>query len=79
VLGRVSRIIIDIIIAVTHYSFKITHIAFICKSLSTTVNLALFLDTGMCYYAAPLILILTPFSRVRDLAKFFFTLWLEIS
>ena len=73
VLGRVGRIIIDIIIAVTQYSFTISHIAFICKSLSTTVNQALMLDTGMWYYAAPLILILTPFAWVRDLAKFSFT------
>lgn len=73
VLGRVGRIIIDIIIAVTQYSFTISHIAFICQSLRTTLNQAFLLDTGMWIYAVPLISILTPFAWVRDIAKFSFT------
>ena len=73
VLGSKGRIALDIMIALTQISFAISHQVFIIESLQTTVNKAFNLETSHWLYGGGLVVVLTPISWVRNIAKFAFT------
>jgi amino acid permease len=73
VFGRQGRNALDLMIFLTQTSFSISIAVFIIRSLTTSVNQVLSLDTPMWYYALGLLSILTPISWVRDIKKFSFS------
>lgn len=73
VLGKKARIMIEIFIASTQFSFAISHIAFLVESCKVTIDTLFKTDTSFVYYAVFIIICYTLLSWVRNLAKFSFT------
>ena len=73
VLGKRARFIIEIIIALTQFSFVISHITFLVSSCKTTFDTLFNTDSNLLYYCLAVGLICTLLSWVRNLAKFSFT------
>ena len=72
-LGKKGRVVLDIMIAATQFSFTISHMTFIVSSCKTTVDYIYDVDSNPWIYAACIICILTPISWERNIAKFAFT------
>ena len=73
VFGKKGRLLIDLMIMLTQFSFTISQMAFMLKSLKSSVNQAFEVETEMWLYASILICILTPIAWVRDISKFSFS------
>ena len=73
VLGKNSRIMIEVFIASTQFSFAISHIAFLTESCKVTIDTLFETDTKIVFYAIFIVTCYTLLSWVRNLAKFSFT------
>lgn len=73
VLGKRARLVIEVIIALTQYSFVISHITFLIASCKTTVDSLFSTESNVAYYCITICVICTFLSWVRNLAKFSFT------
>ena len=69
-LGPKMKLIIDICISMAQYSFTVSHIAFIIKSLRTTVNVQMGIETNIWPYFFFAIIVLTLIAWVEDIKKF---------
>ena len=73
VLGKKWRVVLEVAIALTQYSFAISHLSFFMQSIKSTVDSLFQLETSMMPYAIAVCIIFSTISWVRDLAKFSFT------
>ena len=73
VLGKKSRIILEAMIALTQFSFAISHITFLIESCKSTVDSLWSMDSPVPIYMIIVIVIYSLLSWVRNLAKFSFT------
>ena len=73
VLGRKSRVILEVAIAFTQLGFCISHITFLIESCKTTVDSLWSTDSSYAIYMVVVIVIYSLLSWVRNLAKFSFT------
>ena len=73
ILGKKSRVIVEIAITLTQFSFVISHITFLIQSCKTTIDTLLEVDSPIAYYIVAVCTINTLLSWVRNLAKFSFT------
>lgn len=78
VLGKKSRLVLEITIALTQYSFAISHIVFLISSWKTSVTSLFGIETEVYPYAIAILIIYTSISWVRDLAKFSFAFILGV-
>ena len=65
--------VVEILIALTQFSFVISHVVFLIQSCKTTIDTLLEVDSKIGYYILAVCTILTLLSWVRNLAKFSFT------
>lgn len=72
-LGKKGKVFLDITVMLTQYSFTVSHILFIVKSLKSTFDVALGVSTNPWLYASVMICILTPLAWVRNIATFSFS------
>lgn len=72
-LGVGAKKILEFMICATQFSFSISQITFIVKSLKTTVDTTFETDSSIWYYATLVFLIYTPLAWVRNISKFSFT------
>lgn len=73
ILGKKLRIFLEIAIALTQYSFAISHLSFFLQSMKSTFDGIFGYDTGMLPYVVIVVVLFSTISWVRDLAKFSFT------
>ena len=73
VLGKKARVFIEVAIALTQYSFIISHITFMIASNKTTIDSLFSVDSNLIYYCMAVCICCTLLSWVRNLAKFSFT------
>lgn len=74
--GKKGRFILDFMIALTQFSFTIAGIIFIVSSFKITVDTLFSVDSNPWIYGGVIVLIYTPISWVRNIAKFSFTFML---
>lgn len=74
--GTTGRIVLDIMIALTQFSFSISQMAFLTTSLKTTVDSTFMVNSHKEIYAVMLVFVMTPVAWVRNFAKFSFTYFL---
>lgn len=72
-LGKRGRFVLDVMVALTQYSFAISHITFLVASFKSTFDAWLGANTNPWIYGGVVIAVFTPISWVRDIAKFSFT------
>ena len=77
-LGKKGRVVLDIMIAATQFSFTVSHMTFIVESSKTTIDKAYGVNSNPWIYAAVVICILTPIAWERNIAKFAFTFLIGI-
>lgn len=70
--GRPARIALDVMIALTQFSFSISHFTFNIESLKSTIDSVFETQTKRSTYAIILVAILIPVSWVRDIGRFSF-------
>ena len=73
VLGKKSRVILEIAIALTQFSFVISHITFLIESCRGTIDNLFSVESSIAFYIIAVCIIYTLLSWVRNLAKFSFT------
>ena len=73
VLGKRSRVILEICIALTQFSFAISHVTFLIESCKSTVDILFAVESKLVYYAIVVCIVYSLLSWVRNLAKFSFT------
>ena len=78
VLGKNSRIMIEVFIASTQFSFAISHIAFLLESCKVTIDTLFDTDSKVVFYAIAIVICYTLLSWVRNLAKFSFTFMIGV-
>lgn len=78
VLGRKGKIFLDVIIALTQWSFVISHITFLYLTFKGAIDNWTGTDSDPIYYIIGIVLIYTPISWVRNIAKFSFTFFLGV-
>ena len=70
--GKTSRIILDVMIAATQFSFSISHFTFEVESLKSTVDSIFEVNSSRASFAIAICCIIIPISWVRDIGKFSF-------
>ena len=73
ILGKNARIIIEIFIALTQFSFIISHVTFLIESCKSTIEQVWGLETTYIGYIIAVTIIYTLLAWVRNLAHFSFT------
>ena len=73
VLGKKWRIVLEIAIALTQFTFSIAYFTFFMQSMKSTIDTLFNVDSSMLPQAIIVCLIFTAISWVRDLAKLSFT------
>ena len=73
ILGKNARIIIEGFIALTQFSFIISHVTFLIESCKSTIEIVWGLDTTYAWYIIAVTTIYTLLAWVRNLAHFSFT------
>lgn len=73
VLGPFGRLILDIMIVITQFSFTLSQAVFIIESMQSSVNEMFNINTHRWPYGVALLICWTGFSWVRDIAKFSFS------
>ena len=73
ILGRKSRIVLEVAIALTQFSFVISHITFLIESCKTTIDTLWKTDSKIEIYMIIVIVVYSLLSWVRNLASFSFT------
>lgn len=76
ILGRRAKLISDVMIAATQFSFTISHVTFEVDSLKSTVDAIWGINTSKSLYAIAILCMLIPIAWVRDIGKFSFTFML---
>ena len=74
--GKKGRFVLDTMVALTQFCFTIAGIIFIVGSFKITVDTLFSVDSSPWYYGALIVVIYTPISWVRNIAKFSFTFML---
>jgi len=72
-LGHKAKLVTDIMIAATQYSFTISAMSFETESLKSSVDGIFGLDTSKTYYAISLLCIIIPIAWVRDIGRLSWT------
>lgn len=75
-LGKRAKLLADIMIAMTQYSFTISHFTFETESLKSSVDGIFGLDTSKAYYAVLVLMICIPIAWIRDIGKLSWTFML---
>lgn len=73
VLGKQGKLISDIMICLSQFSFSLGQMVFVLKSMQTSVNQLFEVSTTQYLYCGILICCLTPIAWVRDIARFSFS------
>ena len=71
--GSNGRIILELMIALTQFSFSISQVSFMARSLKTTMDSTFTINSNIAIYGAILVCIMTPVAWVRNFAKFSFS------
>ena len=72
ILGKKMRLILEVAIALTQFSFAISYATFLIKSCQSTIDNIFNVDSNIMYYIVVVIILLTILTWVRNLAKFSF-------
>ena len=75
-LGKKGRLFLDIMVALTQFSFTLTGAAFISNTFKMTIDTLWGIETNIWVYGAIIIAVFIPFSWVRNIGKFSFTFML---
>lgn len=70
--GKTTRILLDVMIAATQFSFSISHFTFEVESLKSTIDTVFGVNSSRACYAMGICCILIPISWVREIGKFSF-------
>lgn len=73
ILGKKSRLVLEIAIVLTQFSFAISHVIYLFESLKVTFDSLFDTETNLAIYLVMVLVIYTLLSWVRNLAKFSFT------
>jgi len=73
ILGKKSKFGLEVAIALTQFSFAISHIIFLISSCKSTVDSLFGVDSSSVTYLIAVVVIYSLLSYVRNLAKFSFT------
>lgn len=68
-LGPKAKLVADVMIAATQYSFTISHFTFETESLKSSVDGIFGLNTSKTTYAVLLLCIIIPIAWVRDIGR----------
>jgi amino acid permease len=71
--GINGRIILELMIALTQFSFSISQISFMARSLKTTIDSTFTVSSSISIYGVILACIMSPVAWVRNFAKFSFS------
>ena len=73
VLGKKFRVVLELLIAMTQFSFAISHIIFLIESCRSTIDHFFDVESNVVYYVIVIVIMNTSLSWVRNLANFSFT------
>jgi amino acid permease len=72
-LGHGGKVALDFFLALTQWSFVVSHVTYIYTTYKETLDQVFSIDSKPVYYILFLLLIYTPLSWVRNIARFSFT------